>query len=130
MRVKKKVEPGMAVVILGGIPALGSWNKEKIGYKMVWTEGDHWITEQPIITNKYYFQYKYVLWDTKANKMNAWERGIDRLADCEVLDDYSQNPIHGFTFAPSIGKKSHCCILDEIYEAFTTCFTVNFPYDI
>jgi hypothetical protein len=45
LRVKKKCDEGQSVVILGGIPQLGSWNKERIGYKMKWTEGDHWVTD-------------------------------------------------------------------------------------
>lgn len=100
---------------------------------MVWTEGDWWITETPIITKQYYFQYKYVLWDDNANKFSSWERGIDRLIDCEVLDDCSMKSesLLGFTYQPTIGKKAHCVMLpEEIYEAFTTCFTVSYPIDM
>lgn len=125
LRVKKQCEAGQSIVILGGIPELGSWNKEKPGYRMRWSKDDYWITEEPITTSKYYFQYKYVIWDDKANKMVSWERGIDRLIDCEVLDDYSNTPHLGFMFNKS--TNAHCVILDEIFEAFSTCFSVNFP---
>lgn len=120
-------------MLLGQIPQLGAWNKEKPGKRMVWTEGDYWITDTPIITNKYFFQYKYVLWDDASNKMASWERGIDRLLDCEVLDDCSQRNTSqlGFSFKPTIGKNVHCVMLEEeVYEEFSTCFTVSFPYDI
>lgn len=127
LRVKQKCDAGQSVVILGGIPELGSWNKEKPGYRMKWTEGDKWITQEPITTNQYYFQYKYVIWDDASNKMVSWERGIDRLIDCEVLDDMSRNSQFGFVFNNKPGKDVHCVLLDEIFEAFTTIFSVSYP---
>ena len=106
---------------------MGAWDKTKQGVRLKWTEGDYWVTEEPVITKQYHFQYKYVTWDTNSNSMNSYERGIDRLIDCEVLDDMSANSQFGFNFNPISGKECHCVILDEVFEAFTTCFSVNFP---
>jgi len=126
LRVKRKVEKGQSITLHGGIPELG-WNKEKPGYRMKWQEGDYWVTDEPITTKQYYFQYKYVLWDDSSNSIVSYERGIDRLIDCEVLDDHSTNSQFGFVFNTKAGEDSHCVILDEVFEAFTTCFSVNFP---
>lgn len=47
LRVKKKCESGQSIVILGGIPHLGAWNTDQ-PRKMKWTEGDFWVTDEPI----------------------------------------------------------------------------------
>jgi hypothetical protein len=96
--------------------------------KLKYTENDYWVTEAPIITNLYYFQYKYVVWDNNANKMVTWERGIDRLIDCEILDNFAgKATLFDFQFAVRNGKNSHCVILDEIFEKFQAIFSVNMP---
>lgn len=50
--------------------------------------------------------------------------------DAEVLSDSQTNALYGFTFIPTIGKKSHCVFLNESFEQFQVCFTVNFPDDM
>ena len=50
-----------------------------------WTSGHNWVSKEPFVTNKRYFQFKYVL--LKDMQLVHWERGIDRIADLEILDD-------------------------------------------
>ena len=52
---------------------------------MHWTDGHVWVLDKPILTNKNYFQYKYVLLDH--GKIVKWESGIDRIADLDLLPD-------------------------------------------
>jgi len=126
-RVKKKLPPGQSVHILGGIPELGMWDKTKIYCRLVWTEGDHWITETPVITNKYYFQMKYATMDNASQKFIAYETGIDRLVDCEILDPMASGHYRNFMFNNRPGRDSKCVILEDIYEAFEVVFSVSHP---
>jgi hypothetical protein len=57
--------------------------------------------------------------------MDAWERGIDRLMDCEVLDDCSNSSMYGFVFNRTVN--AHCVLLNEVFETFNCCFSVNYP---
>lgn len=43
------------------------------------------MLEKPIITNQFYFTYKFALCDGNGNHQN-YERGIDRILDAEILD--------------------------------------------
>jgi hypothetical protein len=47
--------------------------------------GNIWVNEFPIVTNKYYFTYKYAILDQDGKGVESWERGIDRIADLELL---------------------------------------------
>ena len=46
---------GQSVILMGGIPEIGNWDKEKPIIKLKWTEGDYWVTDVPIVSSKYYF---------------------------------------------------------------------------
>jgi hypothetical protein len=59
--------------------------------------------------------------------MISYERGIDRLCDAEILDDHQVHSQFGFVFNPKPGREHHCVIIDEVFEAYTTCFSVNYP---
>ena len=52
-------------------------------------DGDTWISVRPLVTNKYFFSYKYVILEVNQNnkKFVDWERGVDRIADCEIMKD-------------------------------------------
>ena len=52
---------------------------------MKWTDGHIWVTDKPLVTNHAYFQYKYALLDKEKSNLIAWERGIDRIADLDIL---------------------------------------------
>jgi hypothetical protein len=52
------------------------------------TQGNIWINELPIVTNKYYFTYKYAILSSDGKTVGSWERGIDRIADLELLPNH------------------------------------------
>lgn len=107
---------------------MGAWDKTKAVCRLKWTEGDYWVTETPIFSNKYFFDFKYVIWNNADNKMVAWERGIDRIIDCEILDNWANKETkYGFVFQNKTGRNSHCVILNEVFEKFETVFSVNLP---
>ena len=58
------------------------WKNNQI-CQMKWTEGDIWKTEEPIVTSRPFFMYKYVLLEGKTQV--SWEEGIDRIADLELI---------------------------------------------
>ena len=51
--------------------------------QLQWTDGHVWQSSEPIVTSKPFFMYKYVLLDGK--EQIAWEEGIDRIADLELI---------------------------------------------
>ena len=126
-RVHKKLPPGQSIHILGGIPELGMWDKTKIYCRMKWTEGDFWVTEKPIITNKYFFQMKYAIMDNGSEQWVAYETGIDRLVDAEIKSGEGSNERHGFVFNARAGRDAKFIIMDDVYEVFHVCFSVNHP---
>jgi hypothetical protein len=103
---------------------------------MRWTEGHIWISEKPLITNNYYFQYKYVLLDKDRTKFLAWERGVDRIADLEILPEFSGAPyrLHDlgldkkYNTEPSFDKFKRVELNDE-WESYTVTFSVVHPVD-
>ena len=86
MQVKYKTQNGQKLAISGNIPELGMW--KKFNFQMKAVDGT-WITESPIITKKRYFQYKYVLLNADGS-LCTWERGVDRIADLDILPDLNQ----------------------------------------
>ena len=47
---------------------------------------DLWIIEKEILTNKFFFVYKFAIYDSN-NEFIKYERGVDRIVDCEILAD-------------------------------------------
>ena len=77
---------GQSLCVLGSIPELGEWKYFK--HHMQWTEGNVWISKEPLMTSSYYFSYKYATLDENCSQLIGWERGVDRIADLEVMPDY------------------------------------------
>ena len=73
---------GESIAIIGNIPQLGNWKKE-IVYPLKWTPGHIWESEEPLLTDLQFFMYKYVLFQN--SKFKIMEKGIDRIADLELL---------------------------------------------
>ena len=71
------------VCIMGEIPELGCWKEMKCWMRQ--TDGDFWITEKPIITNKYFFRMKFCVVASDRRTVLHWEKGIDRVNDLELL---------------------------------------------
>lgn len=72
---------GESISVLGSVEELGKWKEYKIN--LSWTEGNVWVTKSPIILDKPYFSYKYILMEN--GEMTKWEFGIDRIADLRIL---------------------------------------------
>jgi hypothetical protein len=70
---------------MGELPELGLWKEPKCWMKR--KEGDIWVMERPLITNKPYFTFKFAIADRNSNKIVQWERGIDRICDMELLPE-------------------------------------------
>ena len=85
-RVQIKVNFGESICVLGSIPELGKWKEYK--HHLKWTEGNIWESVSPLTTHSFFFQYKYALLDKNATELINWEKGIDRLADLEIMPDY------------------------------------------
>ena len=81
-KIQKRTQFGDIIGVSGSSEELGEWKEFK--YLMKWTKGDLWVSEKALITNKAYFCYKYVLLDSTL-KMKDWERGLNRIADLELL---------------------------------------------
>lgn len=74
---------GESIGVIGSTEELGRWKQVKVHLK--WTHGHLWVSQEPFITRENYFQFKYVLLSDM--KLVHWERGIDRIADLEILAD-------------------------------------------
>ena len=74
---------GSVICIMGEIPELGNWTEKKCWMRQ--TDGDFWITEKPIITNKHFFKMKFCVVANDRQTVLHWENGIDRIADLELL---------------------------------------------
>ena len=85
LRVQKKLENGQSLCVCGSIPELGNW--KNFTCQMKWTRDDYWVLQKPLVTNKYYFSYKYVVMKDNARELEMWERGVDRVADLEILPE-------------------------------------------
>lgn len=84
-------KPGQVVGVLGSIPELDNWKQQApFSHVLKWRPGDIWESEKPLITNKYFFHYKFCLIKTPNNEKHhvvAWERGVDRVVDLEIMPD-------------------------------------------
>ena len=75
--------PGESIGVIGSTEELGAWKNVRV--HLQWTTGNVWVSSEPFITQKNYFQWKYVL--LKDGNLVHWERGIDRNADLEIAED-------------------------------------------
>jgi len=135
LKVHYKTKFGESICILGSIPELGMWKDFKC--HMRWTDGHIWVTEKPLVTNRYFFQYKYVLLDKERSNLIAWERGVDRIADLEILPKVLHSNTHKFyDFSSGLNLQSERAYdtikkveLNDEWEAFNVCFSVSHPVD-
>ena len=58
-----KADPGMNLCLLGRIPELSMWDKDDPKCWMKKTAGDIWVMEKPVVTNQFFFTYKFALYD-------------------------------------------------------------------
>ena len=67
----------------GDLPSLGAWTDFSV-FPMTRVEGDHWVSKRAFVTDKFVFQYKYVVVNDKF-ELIRWERGVNRVTDLEVM---------------------------------------------
>jgi hypothetical protein len=82
-RVRYHAEPGYKVIVIGSIPELDEWRKPGPHSHFLRRNGDVWESVAPLVTRTYFFHYKYAI--VKDNYLHAWERGVDRVADLEIM---------------------------------------------
>ena len=71
--------------LMGELPELGAWTQTLCWMK--WNPGDIWTMEKPLVTNKFYFKFKFALCEPNRGPIYTWERGVDRLCDMEIIAD-------------------------------------------
>ena len=131
-----KLEPHEKLVVSGDLPALGMWTDFSL-FSMTKTSGDTWVSKKPFVTDRYVFQYKYVVVNSNY-ELIRWERGVNRVTDLEVLphaDAAGKAHSHAgaeymrhFHEAQDIGgKKVKAVRLDDEWETFTVRFRVHIP---
>lgn len=136
-RVQIKVNFGETLCVLGSLPELGKWTEFK--HHLQWTDGHIWESVTPLITHSYYFQYKYALLDKNGTELINWEKGIDRLADMEIMPDvkmggssYNQALSGGEvmqtnSYSSSTGiKHIH---YNDVWEEYNMSFTIWHPVE-
>lgn len=120
----------------GDLPALGMWTDFSM-FPMQRAGGDTWVSARPFVTSNWVFQYKYVVVDQK-KELIKWERGVNRLADLEVLPAAdaagAAHRTHGAEYMTKFhekamhgGKKTKTVRLDDEWETFTVRFRVHYP---
>ena len=81
-KVTCKVNFGEILAVSGSLDELGCW--KSFHHTLKWSENNIWVSEEPLITNKAHFSYKYIMLGPNKNILN-WEQGINRIADMEKL---------------------------------------------
>jgi len=56
------LEPGEELAVSGDLPALGMWTDFSL-FPMARAGGDTWVSAAPFVTERWFFQYKYVIVD-------------------------------------------------------------------
>lgn len=139
-RVQIKVNFGETICVLGSIPELGKWKEYK--HHLKWTDGHIWESIVPLSTHSFYFQYKYALLDKNGTELINWEKGVDRLADLEIMPDHSQVRNTGMYHAnalttselSSINKESTSSGIkqvhyNDVWEEYNMSFTIWHPIE-
>ena len=134
LRVQKKLDNGQSLCVCGSIPELGNW-KNFICH-MKWTRDDYWVLSKPLVTNKYYFSYKYVIMKDNDRELEMWERGVDRVADLEILPEET-GPAAGVSYdvkaknyqsESALARVKRVQLADE-FEKYSVHFSVMNPKD-
>jgi hypothetical protein len=83
--VKKALNPGETLFVLGSLNELGMWDLPV--YPMTLTSDNLWVSKMPLITKVSHFRYKYSIFNGNKERI-AWETGVDRIADLVVMPDH------------------------------------------
>ena len=77
--VNVKLEDGQCLAVAGDLPQLGMWT-DFTKLRMEKASGDTWVSVAPLVTEKWVFQYKYVICTSDA-QLIRWEQGVNHIAD-------------------------------------------------
>lgn len=125
LKIYYKCNPNESIAISGSIDALGDWEEFT---ELEWTQGDYWVTRNPIESISHFFRYKYVIYDKVEKKLISWERGIDRIADLAILEPIDRVPNSNRIVQRQVGDKPLISVeLEDEWEEFTVVFSVNHP---
>ena len=88
------------------------------------------------MTKLYYFQYKYALLKNGGTELINWEKGVDRLADLEIMPEWQMNE----TYQSMIAKEDtrlinhnnnasgiKTCRYNDVWEEYNMSFTFWHP---
>lgn len=83
---KYRVPAGQKLYVMGSIAEISEWDKTipKVQMKQKFQGSDVWQMDKDIVTNKFFFVYKFALYD-EDNQFIQYERGVDRICDLELL---------------------------------------------
>ncbi|MFT7030934.1 MAG: 4-alpha-glucanotransferase [Marinoscillum sp.] len=79
--------------IIGSLPALGSWDDSK-ALLMGDEDFPTWSVDIPLAVNEVSFEYKYVIYSHKENRVVTWENGDNRYFPLLEVSDKHKKIIH------------------------------------
>lgn len=103
--IKKQVEFGEVLRMVGGHESMGGWSLRK-SPALKWSEGDVWVSDDMELPVDGVYVYKYVVTDANdAGKPVAWQKGNNQVltlmpGDAPLLvaqDDWSGDPSKAYT---------------------------------
>jgi hypothetical protein len=131
-----KAEPGVQICLFGKIPELSMWDKENPKAWLKRGADDVWVLEKPLVTNQFFFTYKFALFDKNRKFMN-FERGIDRICDAELKEAAESK--FGREYYDHRSGKNHQTepVKDNVkriemnmgWETMKVTFSVSYPID-
>lgn len=80
LRVNYATKIGETLRIVGNTEELGNWNAYKAP-RMAWSEGNYWNLDVKLPAK---FEYKYVVFDERAQQAVRWEEGPNRTMRAKV----------------------------------------------
>lgn len=117
---------GEDIGVIGELPELGGWDVHRC-LKLQWSEDHVWETSVPLITNRAFFKYKYVVY----KPTTQIEDGMDRLAELRVLPEIknsssSSRHVHRQRYHPDTKEVE----LSDEWQTFKVQFSLFHPQDV
>jgi hypothetical protein len=112
------------------------WNKEKPQAWMRRMEDDIWVLEKALVTNQFFFTFKFALYDKDGNFLK-FEKGIDRICDAELKEEapskyprefYDVKSLKNHQTEP-INEKVKRIEMDLDWENYKVMFSISYPID-
>lgn len=92
------------------------------------------MLQRPLVTNRYFFSYKYVIMKEGGRELEMWERGVDRVADLEILPEETGPAVSYDVSAKNYqSERAYDRVkrvqLNDEFEKYTVHFSVMNPKD-